>query len=73
MTDAAAALYDELQHWSGTVAGLNSGSVAFGPMDAVLAELADLLGDTDAAAGHRRTVIEVQATVRSGLSELGHQ
>ncbi|MFC9979452.1 hypothetical protein [Gordonia sp. NPDC127522] len=73
MTEAAAALYDELRRWSGTIAGLNSGSVAFGPMDVVLAELADLLGDTAAAAAHRRTAVEVQNTVRVGLTELGRR
>lgn len=73
MTEAARVLYTELRPWSGTVAGLNSGSVAFGPMDVVLAELADLLGDTDAAAAHRRTAEEVQATVRAGLIELGRR
>ena len=71
MTEAAAVLYDELRRWSGSVAGLNSGSVAFGPMDVVLAELADLLGDTAAATAHRRTAVEVQNTVRAGLTELG--
>ncbi|WP_431840213.1 BTAD domain-containing putative transcriptional regulator [Gordonia hongkongensis] len=73
MTEAAAVLYDELRRWSGTIAGLNSGSVAFGPMDAVLAELADLLGDTAAATAHRRMAVEVQNTVRAGLTELGRR
>ncbi|WP_439031060.1 BTAD domain-containing putative transcriptional regulator [Gordonia terrae] len=70
MTEAAAELYDELRGWSGTIAGLNSGSVAFGPMDVVLAELADLLDDTAAAAEHRRTAEQVQAAVRAGLTHL---
>ncbi|WP_238420692.1 BTAD domain-containing putative transcriptional regulator [Gordonia sp. 'Campus'] len=73
MTEAAAELYAELREWSGTVAGLNSGSVAFGPMDVVLAELADLLGDRAAAADHRRTAEQVQAAVRAGLTDLGRR
>jgi hypothetical protein len=42
-------------------------------MDAVLAELADLLGDTAAATAHRRMAVEVQNTVRAGLTELGRR
>ncbi|TYQ11101.1 UNVERIFIED_ORG: DNA-binding SARP family transcriptional activator [Gordonia westfalica J30] len=73
MVEAAAELYDELRRWSGTVAGLNSGSVVFDPMDVVLAELAELLGDHAAAADHRRSEAKVRAEVESGLTALGRR
>ncbi|GAB93774.1 AfsR/SARP family transcriptional regulator [Gordonia rhizosphera] len=64
-------LYAELSEFSGTVAGLNSGSVTFGPMDVVLAELAELIGDHEAAARHREVVVEVEEKIRRGLAEIG--
>ncbi|MFW0793312.1 BTAD domain-containing putative transcriptional regulator [Gordonia sp. CPCC 205515] len=64
-------LYAELVGFSGTVAGLNSGSVAFGPMDVVLAELAELIGDEEAAQRHREIAAEVEEKIRRGLDEVG--
>ncbi|RPA06139.1 BTAD domain-containing putative transcriptional regulator [Gordonia sp. OPL2] len=68
MTDAAAELYEILLPWSGTVAGLNSASVAFGPMDVVLAEMAELIGDTGAAERHRQIAADVDLTIQRGLA-----
>ncbi|AZG47230.1 BTAD domain-containing putative transcriptional regulator [Gordonia insulae] len=68
MIDDARRLYAILKDWSGTVAGLDSASVSFGPMDVVLAELAELLGDDAAAERHRRIAEEVQEKIRHGLA-----
>lgn len=73
MVEEAAELYAELRLWSGTVAGLNSGSVVFGPMDVVLAELADLLDDPAAAAHHRHAATRIRSRIEAGLSELGRR
>ncbi|MEE3851735.1 BTAD domain-containing putative transcriptional regulator [Gordonia sp. LSe1-13] len=70
MVGPARRLYDELSPWSGTVAGLNSGSVAFGPVDTVLAEVADLIGDPAAADRHRRIAADIEATIQRGLAEI---
>lgn len=68
MSDAAAELYEILVPWSGTVAGLNSASVAFGPMDVVLAEMADLIGNPTAAERHRQIAVDVDQTIHRGLA-----
>ncbi|MGV9793095.1 BTAD domain-containing putative transcriptional regulator [Gordonia sp. NPDC003422] len=70
LVDEARELYAELSEYTGTIAGLNSGSVAFGPMDVVLAELADLIGKPDAAERHRAMVVEVEEKIRRGLAEV---
>ncbi|WP_332839075.1 BTAD domain-containing putative transcriptional regulator [Nocardia bovistercoris] len=70
MRDRAAELYRELRHCAGTVAGLDSASVAMGPMDTVLAELADLLGDPEAAAAHRAGARRVDAEIAASLAAL---
>ncbi|MCH5644013.1 BTAD domain-containing putative transcriptional regulator [Gordonia sp. ABSL49_1] len=71
MAEPAAALYDELRRWSGTVAGLNSGSIVFGYMDDHLARLADLIGDSAAAAHHREVAATVRADLLRQLDEIG--
>lgn len=45
--------YAALLPWAGQFVGLASGSLAGPPVDLVLADLADVLGDTAAAASHR--------------------
>ena len=71
MAEEAAELYAELKDWSGTIAGLTSTSVVFGPMDDLLAGLAELCGDADAAARHREISATVMADVRRQLAEIG--
>ncbi|MYR07804.1 AAA family ATPase [Gordonia sp. SID5947] len=71
MAEKAARLYEELNGWSGAIAGLDSGSVVFGPIDVVLAELAETMGDRQAAVRHRRLAAEVEEKVRRGLAQLG--
>ncbi|SIS17404.1 BTAD domain-containing putative transcriptional regulator [Williamsia sterculiae] len=69
-TDTAAEVYDDLVAASGTMAGLDSGSVVFGPVDDALADLAQLMGDRDAARHHRDRAASVRAAVAHGLSVL---
>ncbi|MFF2554239.1 BTAD domain-containing putative transcriptional regulator [Nocardia sp. NPDC058058] len=47
--DAAADLYRALEPHSGTLIGFDSGVATFGPVDAVLADLAELCGDSRSA------------------------
>ncbi|MEE4025100.1 BTAD domain-containing putative transcriptional regulator [Gordonia sp. PKS22-38] len=70
MADAGARLYPELLPWSGTVVGLNAASVAFGPMDTLLAELAELIGNRAAAERHRRIAAEVESRVEDALAQI---
>ncbi|MFW0794964.1 BTAD domain-containing putative transcriptional regulator [Gordonia sp. CPCC 205515] len=71
LVDQAAELYASLRDWSGTALGLDAGSVSFGPMDVVLAELADLLGDDAAAQRHRAIAAEVEERLERGLEQIG--
>ncbi|GAC69178.1 AfsR/SARP family transcriptional regulator [Gordonia soli] len=68
LVERAQGLYDELLPWSGRVAGLDSGSLAFSPIDVVLAELADLLGNAGVAERHRASGRAVEERVRVGLA-----
>ncbi|MEV6216440.1 BTAD domain-containing putative transcriptional regulator [Nocardia sp. NPDC051833] len=68
--EAARRLYQDLLPRAGTIAGMDSGSVAFGPVDIVLAELADRLGDHAAAVRHRVAADEVLAAVAGELAAL---
>ncbi|GAB4583343.1 BTAD domain-containing putative transcriptional regulator [Nocardia sp. IFM 10818] len=68
---AARVLYADLLPRSGTMAGSDCGSVVFGPMDAMLAELAEAFGDTVAAAGHRARADRVTAHIEAQLAQLG--
>lgn len=55
---------------AGTMAGLDTGSVVYGPMDTVLAELADALGDPAAAADHRAHAAALSARIAAQLDGL---
>ncbi|WP_280298965.1 BTAD domain-containing putative transcriptional regulator [Nocardia neocaledoniensis] len=68
--EAAERLYRDLLPRTGTIAGMDSGSVAFGPVDTVLAELAERLGDHAAAARHRAAVERVLADLATELAAL---
>ncbi|NDZ92769.1 AAA family ATPase [Streptomyces sp. SID6673] len=70
LAEQAARLYDELSEWSGAIAGLDSGSVVFGIIDVVLAELAETMGDHEAAERHRQLTADVEEKVRHGLAQL---
>ncbi|MEV6361604.1 BTAD domain-containing putative transcriptional regulator [Nocardia asteroides] len=67
---AARRLYRDLLPRAGTIAGMDSGSVAFGPVDTVLAELADRLGDHAAATAHRAAAEDVLAAIATELAAL---
>ncbi|MFF0542692.1 BTAD domain-containing putative transcriptional regulator [Nocardia thailandica] len=60
--------YEDLLCRAGTIGGLDSGSVALGPVDSVLAELADALGDPAAAAAHRRDADRVRVRIAAELA-----
>ncbi|MFE6925022.1 BTAD domain-containing putative transcriptional regulator [Nocardia sp. NPDC057663] len=68
--EAARRLYQDLLPRAGTIAGMDSGSVAFGPVDTVLAELADRLGDHAAATAHRAAAEGVLAAIAAELAAL---
>ncbi|MEU3014531.1 BTAD domain-containing putative transcriptional regulator [Nocardia asteroides] len=68
--EAARRLYRDLLPRAGTIAGMDSGSVAFGPVDTVLAELADRLGDHAAATAHRAAAEDVLAAIATELAAL---
>jgi hypothetical protein len=56
--EVAAACYPELLPWSGTLAGLASGTVAIGPVAATLAALAELLGLPDEVRDEHRATAD---------------
>ncbi|MGQ4601552.1 AAA family ATPase [Nocardia sp. R6R-6] len=62
--------YRDMLSRAGTMAGLDTGSVVFGPMDSVLAELADALGDPAAAADHRAHAAALSARITAQLDGL---
>ncbi|WP_169336481.1 BTAD domain-containing putative transcriptional regulator [Nocardia transvalensis] len=66
--EAARALLEELRHCSGTMTGLGSGVAVFGPVDAVLADLADLAGDGAAARTFRARAVTLLRRVRAELA-----
>ncbi|MFI5501952.1 BTAD domain-containing putative transcriptional regulator [Nocardia asteroides] len=68
--EAARRLYRDLLPRAGTIAGMDSGSVAFGPVDTVLAELADRLGEHAAATAHRAAAEDVLAAIATELAAL---
>lgn len=62
--------YRDMLPRAGTMAGLDTGSVVYGPMDTVLAELADALGDPVAAAAHRLHAAQLTARIADQLAAL---
>ena len=69
--DAAASAYAELLPWSGRIAGIDSGSVAFGSVDEALGLLAAALGRPQDAARHRADADAVLARVAADLATAG--
>ncbi|MGV9415743.1 BTAD domain-containing putative transcriptional regulator [Nocardia sp. NPDC003693] len=65
---AIAECYRDMLPRAGTMAGLDTGSVVYGPVDAMLAELATALGDSSAAASHRTRAADVAAAVAAQLA-----
>lgn len=65
------ALFEYLAPHTGTVIGIETGSTAFGPMDTVLAELAEALGDRTAAAEHRERARLLLERIRTELPVTG--
>lgn len=70
-TEACRSAYAELLSWAGRVAGIDSGSVAFGPVDDALALLADATGRPADAARHRADADEVRARLAADLAAVG--
>lgn len=63
-------LYDKLSAHSGRVSGLETLLTSFGPVDAVLAELAAALGDSDLAGMHRLRAEQLLRRIRADLAGL---
>ncbi|WP_084528670.1 BTAD domain-containing putative transcriptional regulator [Nocardia crassostreae] len=75
---AAREIYDRLLPYAGSVGGLETGATVLGPMDHVLANLADALGHPDRAAVHRAAVHRaagdrLQQRLRADLAALSEQ
>ncbi|MGX1809543.1 BTAD domain-containing putative transcriptional regulator [Nocardia sp. NPDC055321] len=70
-TDAIAALYEFLLPHTGTVIGVETGMASFGPMDAVLAALADAAGDSGAGDVHRERASGLLERIRAELPRAG--
>ncbi|MGB3485297.1 MAG: hypothetical protein WBB07_24165, partial [Mycobacterium sp.] len=66
--DECARAYRELLPWAGRIAGIDSGSVAFGTVDDALALLADALSRPEDAARHRADAHVVLARVAADVS-----
>lgn len=66
--EACAHAYAELVPWAGRVAGIDSGSVAFGTVDDALALLADALGRPGDAVGHRADSEVVRTRIAADLA-----
>ncbi|WP_067828045.1 BTAD domain-containing putative transcriptional regulator [Nocardia inohanensis] len=64
-------LYHYLSPHTGTIVGIETGMAVFGPMDAVLAELADALGDGTAADTHRTRARRLLEHIRAELPPRG--
>lgn len=70
-TAAIRELYHYLSPHTGAIAGIETGMTAFGPMDAVLAELAAALGDGVAAENHRARARQLLERIRAELPPRG--
>ncbi|WP_084161217.1 BTAD domain-containing putative transcriptional regulator [Nocardia sp. BMG51109] len=68
--EAARELLEALRSSSGTVVGLAGGTAVFGPMDAVLAELAESIGDAAAARTFRARATRVLRRIRVDLAAM---
>ncbi|WP_051178124.1 BTAD domain-containing putative transcriptional regulator [Nocardia concava] len=62
-------LYEYLAPHGGTLIGLETGMTEFGPMDAILAELAAARGDADTAAAHRDRAERLLERIRAELPD----
>ena len=60
-------MYDELLAYAGQIGGASTGSVAIGPTDTILGDLAVLLGDTAVAAAHYE--VAEQLALRCGCPQ----
>lgn len=69
--DACAQAYLELLPWAGRIAGIDSGSVAFGAVDDALGVLAEALDRSADAARHRADADAVHARVAEDLRRAG--
>ncbi|MGN2637715.1 BTAD domain-containing putative transcriptional regulator [Nocardia takedensis] len=72
-TEAAAPLFERLSAWSGELVGLDTGIVAFGPMDLLLARLAECAGEHTTAAGLSERAREQTARVRALVESVAPQ
>ncbi|MEV6774173.1 BTAD domain-containing putative transcriptional regulator [Nocardia sp. NPDC051030] len=70
--EAIRELYEFLSPYTGTVIGVETGMTEFGPMDTVLADLAEALGDSEAAAIHRERAGELLERIRTELPDTGN-
>ncbi|MFI1911757.1 BTAD domain-containing putative transcriptional regulator [Nocardia sp. NPDC020380] len=66
----ARAIYADLLPYAGTVCGLETGASSLGPMDEILAELADYLGDPGQAAVHREAAQQLRERLQEDLTRL---
>ncbi|MEU0538820.1 BTAD domain-containing putative transcriptional regulator [Nocardia sp. NPDC005978] len=70
-TDSIRTLYEFLLPHTGTVIGVETGMASFGPMDAVLAALADAAGDSGAGDVHREQASGLLERIRAELPRAG--
>lgn len=63
-------LYDKLSTRSGRISGMETLLTSFGPVDAILAELASALGDSELAGMHRNRAEQLLRRVRADLAGL---
>ncbi|MFI6868169.1 BTAD domain-containing putative transcriptional regulator [Nocardia sp. NPDC050406] len=63
-------LYDKLVTRSGRISGMETLLTSFGPVDAILAELAAALGDSESATIHRNRADQLLRRIRADLSGL---
>ncbi|QLY32752.1 AAA family ATPase [Nocardia huaxiensis] len=66
-------LYARLAVYSGDVGGLETGASVSGPVDAVLAELADAMGEPGRAADHRAAARTLEARLAADLEWLANE